>query len=90
MAVSGATLACCWFVLCTFPQEMVSSVGLGAGVTCVVCVLVNLTLTPCALVVFPEFFGNFDDDPVHGLSQSLWACLFRLVGDCREQGRPLH
>jgi len=78
--VSGTTLAACWFVLTSFPVEIVSSVGIGAGLTTLVCIFVNLTLTPSMLALFPGFFSNLrvSSDPLHEVAAGLWNWLFRV------------
>ena len=57
--VSGTTIALCFAGLATFPIAMLRTMGIGAGATAAVSVIVNLTLTPTFLLTFPRFFSDF-------------------------------
>ena len=59
IAVSGATIALCWFGLTVFPVMLLSTVGGGAGLTIIVTFFANITLTPAMLLSFPNFFSTF-------------------------------
>lgn len=54
--VSGLTLAVAFLSLVLLPVEFLQSVGKGAAITLVSCMLVNATLTPSLLLLFPRFF----------------------------------
>ena len=58
VAVSGSTLTLCFIGLCTFPLDLMVSLGLGASVAIIITMMVNLNLTPCVLLTFPDFFGS--------------------------------
>lgn len=59
IALSGTILSLTYFGLCFYPMEVLQSVGLGAGLAIVCTILVNLTLTPALLLLFPYFFSQF-------------------------------
>merc|ERR1719464_1421809 len=59
IALSGTILSLTYFGLCFYPMEGLQSVGLGAGLAIVCTILVNLTLTPALLLLFPYFFSQF-------------------------------
>ena len=44
-----------------FPTTLLSSVGLGSACAVLATVLVNLSLTPSLILLFPKFFGNIKD-----------------------------
>ena len=56
---SGITLMICLFALAPIPVGVLSSMGLGAGITTFFAVFVNLTMTPCVLLLWPRFFSDF-------------------------------
>ena len=56
--VSGSTLAACFLVLGIFPVSIVRAPGIAATFAVVMSVLVNLTLTPALLLLFPTFFAG--------------------------------
>jgi uncharacterized membrane protein YdfJ with MMPL/SSD domain len=56
--VSGLTLALCFAGLLLFPQDLLSSLGLSCSIAVAVAVIVNLSLTPALLFIFPKFFRN--------------------------------
>eukprot|EP00121_Abeoforma_whisleri_P002736 Awhi_evm1s2460 len=58
VTVSGITLSFCLFGMIFFPVKFIATQGLSAGIALLVTLLVNLTLTPCLLLIFPQFFGN--------------------------------
>merc|ERR1719499_2812083 len=59
IALSGIILSLTYFGLIFYPMEILQSVGLGAGLAIVCTILVNLTLTPALLLLFPYFFSQF-------------------------------
>ena len=59
IALSGCILSLTYFGLIFYPMEVLQSVGLGAGLAIVCTILVNLTLTPAILLIFPYFFSQF-------------------------------
>lgn len=69
--VSGATIAICWFGLLFFPVTLLSTIGLGAGLTVVVAFLVNISLTPALLLTFGRFFTNFEFFGCQGVCDAL-------------------
>lgn len=54
--VSGLTLMICWLGLCFFPVNLLSSAGLAAAMSIAAAIIVNLSLTPILMFVFPTFF----------------------------------
>ena len=58
VSVSGSTLTLCFLGLCAFPLDLMQSLGLGAAVSIVCTMGVNLNLGPCLLLTFPTFFGS--------------------------------
>ena len=59
ITVSGLTLAVTFLGLIFFPLELLSTIGLGAAITIIVTLAVNLTLTPALLLTFTKFFQKF-------------------------------
>ena len=59
IALSGTILSLTYFGLCFYPMEGLQSVGGGAGLAIVCTILVNLTLTPALMLIFPYFFSQF-------------------------------
>ncbi len=59
ITVSGLTLAVTFLGLIFFPLELLSTIGLGAAITIIVTLGVNLTLTPALLLTFTKFFQKF-------------------------------
>merc|ERR1719361_1175943 len=59
IALSGTILSLTYFGLLFYPMEVLQSVGLGAGLAIVCTILVNLTLTPALMLIFPYFFSQF-------------------------------
>ena len=57
--VSGTTIALCFAALSAFPVDMLKTMGIGAGSTAALSVIVNLALTPTMLLTFPRFFSTF-------------------------------
>ena len=55
---SGVTLMICLFALAPIPVDVLNSMGLGAGIVTFMAVLVNLTMTPCILLLWPNFFSD--------------------------------
>ena len=56
--VSGSTLAACFLVLGIFPVSIVRAPGIATTFAVVMSVLVNLSLVPSLLLLFPNFFGG--------------------------------
>jgi len=56
--VSGTTLSLCFAGVATFPIGMLTTMGVGAGATTVLSMIVNLTLTPSCLLTFPRVRGQ--------------------------------
>ena len=59
ITVSGLTLAVTFLGLVFFPLQLLSTIGLGAAITIVITLGVNLSFTPAALLTFEEFFKKF-------------------------------
>merc|ERR1712228_731087 len=59
IALSGCILSLTYFGLIFYPMEVLQSIGLGAGLAIVCTILVNLTLTPALMLIFPYFFSQF-------------------------------
>ncbi len=57
--VSGLTLAISFIGLAFFPMDILSSIGIGASLSVVITLFVNLTLTPAILLTFSKFFSSF-------------------------------
>ncbi|KAL0246674.1 hypothetical protein GEMRC1_007885 [Eukaryota sp. GEM-RC1] len=56
VVVSGLTLAICFLGLVFFPLEILKTIGIGATVSLVVTISINVTLTPSLIYVLPRFF----------------------------------
>lgn len=56
VAVSGGTLVFAFFALIFVPQPTVRGLGVGASVSLLSVVLVQLTLVPAIILLFPKFF----------------------------------
>jgi len=59
VSVSGITLAITYLGLAFFPLQLLSTVGIGAAISILITLLVNLTLTPALLLTFEKFFSKF-------------------------------
>ena len=59
VSVSGITLAITYLGLAFFPLQLLSTVGIGAAISIIFTLLVNLTLTPALLLTFNKFFSKF-------------------------------
>lgn len=59
VSVSGVTLAITYLGLAFFPLQLLSTVGIGAAISIIITLLVNLTLTPALLLTFDKFFSKF-------------------------------
>ncbi len=59
ITVSGLTLAITFLGLVFFPLQLLSTIGLGAAITIVITLGVNLSFTPAALLTFEGFFSKF-------------------------------
>eukprot|EP00164_Ancoracysta_twista_P000151 GFYU01000222.1.p1 GENE.GFYU01000222.1~~GFYU01000222.1.p1 ORF type:complete len:843 (+),score=247.73 GFYU01000222.1:254-2782(+) len=57
--VSGTALSLCFLGLVLFPLDLLSSVGLGAAIAVMITLMVNMTLAPAILLIFPKFFTTF-------------------------------
>ena len=58
--ISGTTLALCFAGITFLPLQMLRTMGIGAGATAALSVIVNLTLTPTMLLTFPKFFSDLE------------------------------
>eukprot|EP00760_Papus_ankaliazontas_P017043 PhM_4_TR17011/c0_g1_i2/m.68989/K06994/K06994; putative drug exporter of the RND superfamily len=58
ISVSGITFAACFFSLCSFGREWMTSVGVGCAVVILFSLAVNLTFVPALTMAFPNFFEN--------------------------------
>lgn len=56
---SGSTLAITFLGLVFFPTDFLRTIGIGAAISLLCTMAVNLSLTPCMLLLFPKFFGEF-------------------------------
>ena len=56
---SGCPMAMSFLALYLFPSDILRSVGVGCCIALCLTMLVNLTLTPALLLLFPRFFSNF-------------------------------
>jgi uncharacterized membrane protein YdfJ with MMPL/SSD domain len=59
VSVSGITLAITYLGLAFFPLQLLATVGIGAAISIIITLLVNLTLTPALLLTFEKFFSKF-------------------------------
>ncbi len=57
--ISGLTLSVTLVALIFFPFSFLQTIGLGATLGAVTSIVVNLTLTPAMLLIFPDFFADF-------------------------------
>lgn len=80
--LSGVTILFAFVFLAFFPVNIVASMGIGSCVTMVMLVLVNLTLTPALLALFPDFFSSGIakqnsgiSAKIHGASKAGWKWL---------------
>jgi len=69
--ISGTTLALCFGGITFLPLQMLRTMGIGAGATAALSVIVNLTLTPTLLLTFPNFFSD--------LEYNGFGCIARLL-----------
>jgi uncharacterized membrane protein YdfJ with MMPL/SSD domain len=58
LVVSGVVLLLSWSALAAFPTFGTDTLGYVAAVTVAVCIVVNLVVTPLALLSFPAFFSR--------------------------------
>jgi RND superfamily putative drug exporter len=58
LVVSGVVLLMSWSALAAFPTFGTDTLGYVAAVTVAVCIVMNLVLTPLALLSFPAFFDR--------------------------------
>eukprot|EP00912_Choanoflagellata_sp_UC4_P001158 UC4_evm1s721 len=56
--VSGLTLTVCFLGLVTFPNVLLSTIGLGASISVFITLIINLVLTPALLYTFSGFFSR--------------------------------
>ncbi len=56
--ISGITLTICFLGLMFFPVTIIATLGISAGITVIITLLTNLTLTPALLLTFKKFFAN--------------------------------
>ncbi|KAK3251593.1 hypothetical protein CYMTET_39076 [Cymbomonas tetramitiformis] len=77
--VSGLIFVCCMASLTVLHADpMMFSFGVGAGVAILMCMLVNLTVTPALLYTFPMFFSGTS---VRGFSiQVFWQRFLHAIG----------
>ncbi|MHA1778113.1 MAG: MMPL family transporter, partial [Candidatus Heimdallarchaeaceae archaeon] len=59
ISVSGITLIVSFIGLTFFPLGLLATIGIGASVSVLVTLIVNLTLIPAILYIFPQFFSKF-------------------------------
>ncbi len=59
ITVSGLILVVCYLGLIFFPLQLLSTIGLGAAITIIITLGVNLSLTPALLLTFEKFFSKF-------------------------------
>jgi len=85
ICVSGLTIALCWFGIMFFPVQLLSTVGLGAGLAVVIAVAVNVTLTPALLLTFGRFFTNFDNFGLDGCGVTCSSYCNRCRGGNNEE-----
>ncbi|EDR25801.1 hypothetical protein EDI_279910 [Entamoeba dispar SAW760] len=55
---SGGLLTLCFVSLCFFPLDVIITLGMGAAISIFITIIVNLTLTPSLLGIFPKFFSK--------------------------------
>lgn len=59
ITVSGLTLVVTFLGLVFFPLQLLSTIGIGAAITIIITLGVNLSFTPAALLTFEGFFKKF-------------------------------
>lgn len=57
--VSGSTLAFTFAGLAFFPMDFLRAIGVSGSVSIAMTLIINLSLTPCILLIFPKFFSQF-------------------------------
>ena len=55
---SGGLLALCFVSLCFFPLEIIISLGISAAISIFFTLIINLTLVPSLIGIFPKFFAK--------------------------------
>ena len=83
IVVSGSILVVTWCALCFFPVYGLDAIGYCSAITVAVCMLVNLLITPSALLAFPSFFDAAGFSALRGLRR---CCCCYACG-CREDPR---
>ncbi|ELP88944.1 MmpL efflux pump, putative, partial [Entamoeba invadens IP1] len=58
IATSGGLITLCFVSLCFFPIDVIFSLGFSAALSIFFTVIINLTLTPSLLNMFPVFFSK--------------------------------
>ncbi|BFU25911.1 MmpL efflux pump, putative [Entamoeba histolytica HM-1:IMSS-B] len=56
VATSGIVLMCCFLSCCFYGVTIIVTMGLGCVICLIFTVMVNLTITPSLLLIFPRFF----------------------------------
>ncbi|ELP90697.1 hypothetical protein EIN_024060 [Entamoeba invadens IP1] len=56
IATSGSVLICCFLSCCFYGVTVIVTLGLGCVICLIFTVVVNLTITPSLLLMFPKFF----------------------------------
>eukprot|EP01060_Flectonema_neradi_P041215 TRINITY_DN970_c0_g1_i1.p1 TRINITY_DN970_c0_g1~~TRINITY_DN970_c0_g1_i1.p1 ORF type:complete len:887 (+),score=139.08 TRINITY_DN970_c0_g1_i1:40-2661(+) len=65
ITVSAVTLGVCFLGLLIVPMDFIQSIGVANAITIFLTLLINITVTPCALFIFSGFFEKCvkrDDD----------------------------
>ena len=57
--VSGTTLIVCFLGLVVLPLNMMQSLGIACSITLFLVMTINLSLAPCLLLTFPNFFARY-------------------------------
>jgi len=92
IALSGCILSLTYFALIFYPMQVLQSVGLGAGLAIVCTILVNLTLTPALLLMFPYFCSQFGCAGCRSCScssSSSSSSCRKCCGCCEDVSEPL-
>eukprot|EP01060_Flectonema_neradi_P031227 TRINITY_DN4686_c0_g1_i2.p1 TRINITY_DN4686_c0_g1~~TRINITY_DN4686_c0_g1_i2.p1 ORF type:complete len:925 (+),score=138.25 TRINITY_DN4686_c0_g1_i2:37-2811(+) len=80
--ISGSLITLAWFGMLLIPAQPIQSQGLGAGLAVFCVVLVNCTITPAILTIFPSFFRKKTTflTPLLEKMSSLWASAKKKCG----------
>ena len=67
--LSGTILIICYMSIVIFPVAGMETVGYGAGISILCCMLINISMTASAILSFPKYYGTLETFP---------SCLIRF------------